>query len=106
MPVLTLHVGDELANRLNNWASSCRQSVEDCALTILAEVLSEPEENPRWEALNRRRLLLIDKKYEGCLTAEEEVELKKLQVIVGQGLQAGDTRLLETLGTMEQEVAK
>ncbi|HVS39795.1 MAG TPA: hypothetical protein VMS17_29830 [Gemmataceae bacterium] len=92
---LTITVKDKLARRLRAQAAARRLSVQQWALTILANASQSPEDADAWIELNNRRTALIRKRCEAGLSETEEQELARLQAAAAALLEPYDRRRLE-----------
>jgi len=85
----TLNVEDELVDALRAQARNRELSWEQWALRILTAA-ADPLNESSWSELNRRRLELIDAKYDRGLTADERRELTALQAAAEKHLERLD----------------
>ena len=102
---LTITLADDLAERLRAQAVAHKLPVQQWALMILAAAIEHPRDGPPWKQLNRRRLELIQRKYQVGLEKAEERELAALQALADKHLEALDRPRLEWL-TPYEELAK
>jgi hypothetical protein len=100
---LTITVSDELAKRLRAQAAVRKLSVQQWAVTILANASLSPEDAEPWIDLNSRRVALIRKRYETGLSETEVQELARLQDAAAATLEPFDRRRLEQVRCLVQD---
>lgn len=98
---LTITVPDLLATRLRSRAEAEQVSVEGLAHRILQDGLEQPVEPAKWRTLNRRRVALIEKRFTGSLSEQEQQELQILQAMADRQLEDLDAKMLEDVSRME-----
>jgi hypothetical protein len=76
---ITITLDQDLARRLRSQAKARNLSVQEWALTILANASEHPDAPETWLDLNTRRLALIKKHHTAGLTEAEEKQLTRLQ---------------------------
>ena len=100
---LTITVSEPLARRLQSRAEAQRVSVEELASQILESGIQGPLAPDQWSVANKRRVLLIEKRFSsGGLTEEEQTELQRLQDLADQQLEELDALMLQDVARMEE----
>ena len=99
---LTITVGERLARRLQSRAEAQRVSVEELASQILESGIQGPLAPDQWSVANKRRVLLIEKRFSSGLTDEEQAELQRLQDLADQQLEELDALMLQDVARMEE----
>ena len=99
---LTINVSEPLARRLQSRAEAQRVSVEERASQILESGIQGPLAPDQWSVANKRRVLLIEKRFSSGLTDEEQAELQRLQDLADQQLEELDALMLRDVGRMEE----
>jgi plasmid stability protein len=102
---LEISVPDVLADRLRLRAEAEHVSVEELARRILQRGLEPPLAAEQWNAVNRRRVQLIEKRFSVGLSADEEQQLRQLQEMADRQLEKLDERLIDDLAQMERSAA-
>jgi hypothetical protein len=100
---VTITVHEPLAAQLKSEAQQRRVSLADLAADLLARAL-EGARDSKWYEANRRRLALLQKSAKTGLTAREAEELKELQTLADQRLEAMDAGRLAEVERIEREV--
>jgi hypothetical protein len=98
---VTIQLNDKLASRLEVRASAENANLEEFTQILLARVLDQLEASERWGHQNKRRLELIEKSFQGCLSPNEERELEQLQAAADQWLAPVDRQLLDFATRLE-----
>ena len=98
---LTITVPEALARRLQSRAEAERVSVEELASRILESGMRSSLAPEQWSIANKRRVLLIEKRFSSGLTDEEQAELQRLQELADQHLEELDALMLQDVARME-----
>ena len=102
---LEITVPDTLADRLRQRAEAEHVSVEELAQRILRHGLEPPLAPEHWNAVDQRRVQLIEKRFSGGLSTDEQQQLRRLQDMADQQLEKLDERMLDDLAQMERATA-
>ena len=103
---LTIRVPDPLARRLQSRAEAEQVPVDELAARLLATGMENPLEPEQWTAANQRRVALIEKRFHGGLTDNEQQELQHLQALADRQLEELDTLMLKDVADMEAAAQK
>jgi hypothetical protein len=98
---LTITVPEPLAQRLQSRAEVERVPVEELTSRLLESGIQRPLEPAAWNIANERRVILIEKRFAGGLTDEEQLELQRLQDLADQQLEELDALMLRDVARME-----
>jgi hypothetical protein len=99
---LTITLKDDLAERLRSQAKARNLSVQEWALTILANASERPDYPETWTDLNARRLALIKKRYTVGLSVAEDKELAMLQDAAALVFEPADRRRMDHVRQLAQ----
>ena len=100
----TITLDDALAERLRAQAQAHQISLEQWAVTILANASKRPHDPQTWTDLSARRLALLRKQSAAALNEREQQELAQLQDAAAKVFVPADQRRLEHVQGMAQEV--
>lgn len=99
---LTISLPDPLVDQLRLRAEAERVSVDELASSVLAEAMQRPLASDKWGVQNRRRVALIRKRFTSGLSPAEEQELRALQELADQQVEALDQAMLSDVKAMTQ----
>jgi hypothetical protein len=91
---VTITLDDNLVTQLQSQAEAQNLSVEELALHILREAMTNGED-AAWRTCNQRRIELIRKQFAEGLRPEEADELQRLQDMADQHVERFDERVLD-----------
>ena len=103
--MVTITLDDQLAVRLQAQAVLQHLSVEALTLQLLAQAVAH-EEDATWQALNQRRIALMQRQYTATLSPEEASELAQLQERADQHLAPLDQRVLDHVTQLHRQVQR
>lgn len=103
---LTISIDKPLAEQLQRRASAKELSPEQAASELLGDALHRIAEEEACRESSQRRAELIQKSRRGGLSAEEGIELDRLQAAIDQRLEATDRRLLEMAEDLRQRAER
>lgn len=103
--VVTITLDDHLAARLQAQAAARHLSVEALALQLLAQVVDN-EDDAAWQAVNQRRIALLQKQCTDALSPDEASELQHLQDMADQYLAPLDERMLDHVKHLHSQVKR
>jgi hypothetical protein len=98
---LTITVPDPLARLLQSRAQAVKIPVDELASRLLETGMQNPLEPGQWTIANERRVALIEKRFNGGLTDQEQEELQQLQALADRQLEELDALMLKDVALME-----
>lgn len=98
---LTIAVPDPLGRLLQSRAQAEKIPVDELASRLLQTGMQHPLALAQWTIANERRVALIEKRFNGGLTDQEQEDLQQLQEIADRQLDELDALMLKDVALME-----
>lgn len=101
MPAIT--IDDDLARRLDQQARQNHATLAEWVSRILRSAATREEFPEEWQTCESRRVELIVREMESALTADESLELERLQAASAKLTEPYDRQRLDWLANIESQ---